>query len=225
MITPDTSLRWEVLDQDVRDAITTSSLADSLDACGARNQVMVPDISPATSAQRAVGRAHPASFVPNDRDSKDPYADAIAYIDGIRPGSLAVIATGGDSRTAYWGELFSAAAAGHGAVGTVTDGPARDLPKVEALHYPLFSVGSRPVDFRARMAIASVGEPVVCGGVDVAPGDLVMADRDGVVVVPAALESQVLARASARVSAESSVLGDLLAGASLREVWDRWGVL
>jgi regulator of RNase E activity RraA len=59
----------------------------------------------------------------------------------------------------------------------------------------------------------------------VAEGDLVLADADGIVVVPAAAEPDVLARALSRASAERSVLSDLLAGARLREVWERWGIL
>ncbi|MFV0463991.1 MAG: RraA family protein [Nostocoides sp.] len=216
---------WEELDPDVAAAISTPVLADSLDACGARRQVLRPGISPMTAADRAAGRAHTASFVPDERDSDDPYGPAIDFIDGLTPGSMAVIATGGDNRTAYWGELFSAAALGHGCAGTVTDGPSRDLPKVEALAYPLFSAGSRPVDYRARMAIVSVGSPVEVGGVTVSPGDLVLADRDGVVAVPQTLEREALARAAERMRAESSVLAELLGGASLRQVWETWRVL
>ena len=149
----------------------------------------------------------------------------MSYIDGLRPGSIAVIATGPDDRTAYWGELFSAAAIGRGTVGTVCDGPVRDTPRVRALGYPVFAAGTRPVDFRARMRIVAVAQPVRCAGVVVAEGDLVVADADGIVVVPAAVEGQVLERAVARATAEGSVLAELLAGASLREVWDRWHVL
>ncbi len=70
-----------------------------------------------------------------------------------------------------------------------------------------------------------MGEPVECGGVPVAPDDLVLADEDGVVVVPQALEAEVLRRAIERATAERSVLEELLGGASLREVWERWHVL
>lgn len=75
------------------------------------------------------------------------------------------------------------------------------------------------------MSVTTVGATVLCGDVEVTPGDLVLADDDGIVVVPRRVESLVLARAVARVTAERSVLEELLGGATLREVWDRWGVL
>ena len=70
-----------------------------------------------------------------------------------------------------------------------------------------------------------MAQPVECGGVPVAPDDLVFADEDGVVVVPQAAEAETLTRAIARATAESNVLEELLGGASLREVWERWHVL
>ena len=215
----------EALSPQVAASLTAAIVSDSLDACGLRHQVMARDVVPVRPGLRAFGRAATVSFVPDDRDSEDPYAAAIAALDALTDGAVVVIATGGDDRTAYWGELFSAAATGRGAVGTVTDGPTRDTDKVAALGYPLFGLGTRPLDYRARMAVASVGEPVSCGGVEVAPGDIVLADEDGVVVIPRAHEAEVLARAVARASAEGSVLTELLAGARLREVWDRWRVL
>jgi len=135
------------------------------------------------------------------------------------------MATGADARTAYWGELFSAAAKGHGAVGAICDGPVRDVAKIRAVGFDVFAPGSRPVDFRARMRVVSTGEPVRCGGVLVDPGDVVLGDDDGVVVVPAAIEAEVLRLAVSRATAERTVLAELLDGASLRDVWDRWHVL
>jgi regulator of RNase E activity RraA len=149
----------------------------------------------------------------------------MGFIDGLAGGSVAVIAAGADARTAYWGELFSAAAKGHGAAGAVCDGPVRDVAKIRALGFDVFAPGSRPVDFRGRMRVVATNEVVRCGGVLVAPGDLVVADDDGIVVVPAAVEAEVLARSVARATAERSVLAQLLEGASLREVWERWHVL
>jgi 4-hydroxy-4-methyl-2-oxoglutarate aldolase len=205
--------------------LTTPIVSDSLDVAGLRHQVLDRGLAPLEPGARAIGRAHTVQFAPTESDAPDPYADAMSFIDGLTPGSIAVIATGPDDRTAYWGELFSAAAIGRGAVGTICDGPVRDSPKVRALGYPVFAVGTRPIDFRARMRIVTTSQPVRCGGVLVAEGDLVVADADGIVVVPAAVEGPVLERAAARATAESTVLAELLAGASLREVWDRWHVL
>ncbi|WP_206681717.1 RraA family protein [Actinomadura sp. J1-007] len=138
---------------------------------------------------------------------------------------VAVVATGDSARSAFWGELFSAAAIGRGAAGIVTDGCLRDSPKIAALGFPAFARGRRPLDYRARMRVVARAQPVVLGGVTIRPGELVMADDDGVAVVPASVEEQVLARARARVETESTVLEELLAGDGLRTVWERHGVL
>jgi 4-hydroxy-4-methyl-2-oxoglutarate aldolase len=217
--------RFEDVPGEIAALLTSAIVSDSLDASGVRGQVMTARIAPLTSGSRAVGRARTVRFAPSDVDSDDPYGSAMSFIDTLTPGSVAVVATGEDERTAYWGELFSAAAVGHGAVGTVCDGPVRDVAKVRAVGYDLFAPSFRPLDFRARMQVVSVGEPVECGGVPVAPDDLVLADEDGVVVVPQALEAEVLRRAIERATAERSVLEELLGGASLREVWERWHVL
>lgn len=220
-----TSLDSESLDRTITDAFTTPILSDSLDAVGLRDRVMIAGISPVQPGLRAIGRAQTVSFDPDPIDRPDPYRAAIDVIDSLLPGSVLVIETGGDQRSAYWGELFTAAAIGRGAAGIVTDGPTRDTPRVRALGHPVFGQGTRPIDFRARMSVTTVGATVLCGDVEVTPGDLVLADDDGIVVVPRRVESLVLARAVARVTAERSVLEELLGGATLREVWDRWGVL
>lgn len=217
--------RFEHLPAPLASALTCAIVSDSLDSTGARSQVMAPEIAPLVTGSRVVGRAHTIQFAPTETNPDDPYDAAMAFIDGLEPGSVAVIATGGDARTAYWGELFSAAAKGHGAVGAVCDGPVRDIAKIRSVGFDVFAPGSRPVDFRGRMCVVSSGESVRCGGVLVAPGDLVLADDDGVVVVPAAVEAEVLGLAVARATAERSVLAELLDGASLREVWERWHVL
>ncbi len=146
-------------------------------------------------------------------------------IDGIRAGQLVVIATDENNDSAFWGELFSAAALGAGAVGVVTDGNLRDTERIAALGFPAFSRSRRPIDFRARLRIVDVDEPVELGGVEIRSGDLVMADDDGIVVVPRSHEESVLALARERAARESTVLAELLSGESLRAVWDRHRVL
>jgi regulator of RNase E activity RraA len=75
------------------------------------------------------------------------------------------------------------------------------------------------------MVMESTQQSVTIGGVVIAPGDLVMADDDGVVVIPTAVEDEVLAMANARASGESKVLGELLGGVTLRGVWQKYGLL
>jgi regulator of RNase E activity RraA len=205
--------------------VTPAQVSDSLDAAGFRAGVMDADLRPLVPGQRMVGRARTVQFAPVEEDGPHPYDDMIALIDGVQPGEVVVIATGRSVRTAFWGELFSAAAAARGATGVVCDGYTRDRDKVLALGFPVFSAGLRPIDYRARMRIVATQCPVVCGGARVSPGDVVVAGDDGVVVVPAALEAQVLAAAEARATSESHVLAALKDGATLAEVWARYGVL
>ncbi|MGL4255087.1 MAG: RraA family protein, partial [Microbacterium sp.] len=185
--------------------LTTPIVSDSCDAAGLRHQVLHERLAPIVPGTRAIGRARTVRFAPSLVDSPDdPYADAIAMIDGIRAGQFVVIATDASNDSAFWGELFSAAAIGSGAAGVVTDGNLRDTDRIAALGFPAFSKSRRPIDFRARLRIVDVDEPVVLSGVRIETGDLVIADDDGVVVIPRRHEGEVLALARERASREST---------------------
>jgi 4-hydroxy-4-methyl-2-oxoglutarate aldolase len=215
---------FEALPGDER--LTTPILSDSLDECGVRGGVLEHRLAPLVAGSRAFGRAVTARFVPSESDEpNDPYRDAIDFIDGLQAGEFVVIATGASNASAFWGELFSAAAIGARAVGVLTDGNLRDTARIAALGFPAFAPSHRPIDFRRRMAIAETRQPVTISGVSIATGDLVMADDDGVVVIPRAREAEVLAAARERSAGESTVLEELLAGESLRTVWDRHRIL
>jgi 4-hydroxy-4-methyl-2-oxoglutarate aldolase len=206
--------------------ITTAILSDSLDECGLRGGVLEQRLASLVPGSRAFGRAATARFVPGETDEPDdPYRSAIDFIGGLQAGELVVIATEESNASAFWGELFSAAAIGAGAIGVVTDGNLRDSARIAALGFPAFARSRRPIDYRRRMAIADTGQSVTLGGVSIAAGDLVMADDDGVVVIPREHEADVLAAARRRAAGESTVLMELLAGESLRTVWDRHRIL
>ena len=205
--------------------VSTPQLSDALDAGGWRDQVMDGAIVPLVIGTRAIGRAATVRFAPVEHDTDEPYDAAMSFIDELEPGSIAVIASGGASRTAFWGELFTAAAIGRGAAAVVCDGYVRDTPKVRALGFPVFARGTRPIDFRARMEITATNKPVECGGVRVSPGDLLLADDDGIVVVPRDAETDALTRANERARRESAVLEELQGGATLHSVWERYRVL
>jgi 4-hydroxy-4-methyl-2-oxoglutarate aldolase len=216
--------RLESLPGDER--LTTAILSDSLDAAGLRDQVLRVRLAPLVAGARIFGRAWTVSFEPSTDDAPaDPYGPAIDYISAITAGEIAVIGTAESNESAFWGELFSAAALGAGAAGVITDGNLRDTDKIIGLGFPAFSRSRRPIDYRMRMRVVGVGAPTRLGGVTIDSGDLLMADDDGAVVIPQSVEIEVLRRARERASAESTVLSELLAGETLRSVWERHGVL
>lgn len=210
----------------LHDDVTSARISDTLDALGCRQQVMSAELIPLRWGMRASGPAATIEFGPAlSAAPEHPYDDVIEFIDSLEPGEIAVIAAHGDVSTALWGELFSAAARGRGAAGVVCDGYLRDSPGVIARGFAAFSRGTRPIDVRGRMEVISTRAPVVCAGVQVTPGDLVLADDDGIVVIPAVREEETLQLAGQRAGTEVTVLEELEGGASLRSVWDRYGVL
>jgi regulator of RNase E activity RraA len=206
--------------------ITVPMISDSCDKAGLRHQILEHRLAPLVPGSSASGRARTVRFVPDSHtDPAKPYDDAIDFIDGTQPGELIVIATDNANASAFWGELFSAAAKGRGAKGVITDGNLRDSEKIVAVGFPAFSRSRRPIDYRGRMKVDASQVKVIIGGVEIAPGDLVVADDDGVVVVPAAHEQTVIGFARDRARGESTVLEELLAGSTLRDVWTRHGIL
>lgn len=211
-------------DVDVR--VRTPMVSDSLDAIGIRNNVMNTSVRPLASDMRALGLAATIDFTPDDTfDELNPYGPAIDFLDTLQTGELAVVATGAVSLSAFWGELFSATAIGRGATGVVCDGPLRDIEAIKALGFAAFCASARPLDYKGRMRIHSTRETVVCGGVEVHPGDAIIADADGVVVVPKKYIEQVFTSAIAKAQNEKTVLKELVAGKSVRQVWNAYGIL
>ena len=206
--------------------LTTCNISDSLDKFGYRDQVAYQRLVSLRPNDRVMGRARTVRFEEDLNPNPDnPYDDMIAFIDTVATGEIVVIATGRSNRTAFWGELFSAAAKARGALGMITDGNIRDTDKILAVDFPVYSISHRPLDYRGRMKVTEVQTTVVIEGVEIHPGELLMADNVGVVVIPREIEDQVLNAARTRVMTESTVLSELQAGSTLREVWDRHHVL
>jgi regulator of RNase E activity RraA len=202
-------------------------LSDSLDAVGCRDQAMSPRIRPLDDTLKLCGRARTGQYVEVDgvEEGVNPYALEIAIVDDLKPGDVAVFACGGSTRIAPWGGLLSTATRARGAAGCVTDGFVRDILEIRRLRLPVFHGGIAPLDSKGRGHIAAVDVPVVCDGVKVSAGDLVFADADGVVVVPQAIEAEVLAAAFDKINGEHHSIKALREGAYLRDVYAKYGIL
>jgi 4-hydroxy-4-methyl-2-oxoglutarate aldolase len=212
---------------ELRERLYTAVLSDVLDEAGFRNQAMTARIRPLDDGLAMAGFARTGLFreVFHVARGENPYELEIAIIDDLKPGDVVVFGCGGSERIAPWGELLTTAARARGAVGAVTDGFVRDVRGIRNVKFPVFHGGIAPLDSKGRGKVADIDVPIACAGVHVEPGDLVFGDVDGVVVVPRKVEDQVLARAFEKVSGENATRDELLRGAKLKDVFDRYGVL
>ncbi|MFO1282351.1 MAG: RraA family protein [Burkholderiales bacterium] len=211
----------------IRARLYSAVLSDVLDACGYRNQAMAPAIRPLDESLVMAGYARTGAYreVYHVEAGENPYELEIALVDALGPDEVVVFGCGGSQRIAPWGELLSTAARARGAAGCVTDGFVRDIRQIRALRYPVFHGGVAPLDSKGRGKVAAIDVPIRCAGVLIHPGDLVVGDADGVVVVPREVEDQVLKLAFEKVSGENDTRAELEAGAKLADVFARHGIL
>jgi 4-hydroxy-4-methyl-2-oxoglutarate aldolase len=139
----------------------------------------------------------------------------IAACGESQPGDVLVAATGGFAHAAVTGDLLIGVARNRGVAGFVTDGLVRDVADLEALRLPVYAMGVTP-NSPGRRGPGTVGLPIVCGGCAVATGDVVVGDRDGVVVVARARLAETLANLSKVKAAEAAMLERVRGG--LREL-------
>ena len=213
--------------QEIRQSLYTAVLSDVLDELGFRDQAMPPSIRPLDEELTLAGFARTGLYreVFHAAAGENPYELEIALIDDLKPDDVAVFGCCGSRRIAPWGELLSTASRARGASGCVTDGFVRDVRAIRALRFPVFHGGIAPLDSKGRGKVAEIDVPIRCGGVAVAPGDLIVGDADGVIVVPQAIEDEVLRQAFAKVTGENTTRDELAAGAKLADVFARHGVL
>jgi 4-hydroxy-4-methyl-2-oxoglutarate aldolase len=154
----------QLLDSIQRD-LYTAVICDSLDELGLRNQAMRPNLRPVYPKASMAGWARTISCCDLYHIPEDPYGKEIEAIDSLLPGEVAVVGTGESTRNAPWGELLSTAATARGALGAVVDGLVRDVYKIEAIPFPVFAAGLKPVDSQGRGIVTDYNLPVECGGV------------------------------------------------------------
>jgi regulator of RNase E activity RraA len=172
-----------------------------------------------------VGRCRTTLWADMAHPDPRPYELELAAIDGCRPGDIFIAAAGGSMRSGIWGELLSSAAQNSGCKGAIVDGAVRDVRRTRALGFPVFARGTCPLDSKDRQRVIDIDVPVEIDGVVFTPGDLVVADEDGVVVIPRRVEATVLDRAWAKAQQENQVRGAIRSGMKAAEMFDRFGIL
>jgi 4-hydroxy-4-methyl-2-oxoglutarate aldolase len=211
----------------VRQRLFTAVLSDVMDRLGYMRQAMSAKIRPLDTSLVMVGRARTGYYaeVFEAIEGENPYELEIALIDDLRPGEVAVLGCGHSGRIAPWGDLLSTASHARGATGCVTDGMVRDIKSIIEARFPVFHGGIGPLDSRGRGMMVAMDTLIECAGAPVRSGDIVFGDADGVVVIPQAIEAEVLALAFEKVKGEDNTKKELLAGTPLAVVFKTYGIL
>ena len=203
--------------------VYTAALADILDARGYREQTLPPSIR---ALERGVTLAGPAFTVKGRPAETSSYDGALRKVLGmlgqVPAGHVAVYACGQDV-SAHLGELSVTSLATRDVAGCVLDGGCRDVRFIRELGFPVFCSHVTPEDSTWRWELEATQVPVTIGRVLVDPGDWVVGDDDGVVVVPHALAEDVLAEAEEKVGTESEIRAAVANGMPPLEAFERFG--
>jgi regulator of RNase E activity RraA len=205
--------------------IYSALVTDIMDQLGHRDQAMTSDIRPSHPDAFIAGPALTIDAHANTEPHPDPYGQIFAAYDQTHPGDVFVIATNGEERSGLWGELLATAAKARGVGSVLTDGLVRDVRQMNAMGFNCFCKGYSPLDSAGRIIAEKINEPITCGGVQIDPGDFILADYDGAAVIPAAIKDEVFKLSLEKLAGENTVRDELAAGKSPREVFDKYGIL
>ena len=209
----------------MREVLSVALVCDALDAEGLPRQSPRVKLHPLTVPTLLVGRCKTTLWADMAHVDPQPYELELRAVDGCRPDDVLVCAANGSMRSGIWGELLSTAARNAGCVGVVVAGAVRDVARMRGMGFPVFAQGTCPYDSKDRQRVIDLDVPVEIDGVTFAPGDLVFADEDGVVVVPARVEAAVVRRAWDKAHAENEVRDAIRAGMGAVAAFERFGVL
>jgi regulator of RNase E activity RraA len=200
-------------------------VSDCLDKIGLRDNLMAPHIRPIYQHAKLAGYASTVHAVPVDgppEDRDEWYKGELQAVDALQPGDVMVVSS---CHGSYWGELLATASRYRGAVGLVADAYTRDTLALIDMEFPTFVAGISAADSLGRIDVDEVGGEIQSGGVTVANGDLVLADYDGVVVVPAGVAEEVISEAEEKVSGENLVREKLAEGMPVWDAFQTYGVI
>jgi regulator of RNase E activity RraA len=221
----------DVLFRTINEKLFTAVLGDVMDVAGLTRQFLPPSIRSLQPDGTLVGRAMPVLEADCCGDDvghsgrPEPFGLMFRALDDLKPGEV-YITTGASPTYALWGGLMSTRAKSLGAAGTVLDGYHRDTREIRGLDFPVFSFGAyaqdqkirgRVVDFRCAIAFRN--------GVVVRPGDLIVGDIDGVLVVPKDRVTDIVAAALTKVEGEEAVRQMILDGQSTQSIFDKTGIM
>jgi 4-hydroxy-4-methyl-2-oxoglutarate aldolase len=208
----------------MKEVLYTPVVGDILDGLGCCHQFLPQPVQPALDTMKVAGRAMPVVMIDVHGPQKKPFGLLTEALDQLQPGEI-YVASGGDMRCAYWGEILTATARTRGAAGAVINGFHRDTPQMLSQNWPVFSRGRYAQDSSVRTKVVDFRCALEVGEVWIEPGDLVFGDLDGVVIVPRKYEKEVIVKALEKARGEKLVRKEIEAGMSSTAAFKKYGIL
>lgn len=198
--------------------LSSAEVSDALDYFGLPGSAV--GVRPVAGPRKLFGPAFTVRFGPVDTSQPGTVGD---YLDEMPAGSVAVLDNAGRPDCTVWGGIMSQLAAHRAIAGTVVNGVCRDTQEADAAGYPLFALGRFMRTGKDRVQVEAVGGAVSVAGVRVSPGDIVVADQDGVVFVPAGRAAEVFERALIMQAVEARIVAAALDGMPLAQARREFG--
>jgi len=200
--------------------VTTATLTTILLKKGLRNIWIRGAFPLAPDSPRVAGRAFTVRFIPAREDLATPAAwsspkSTRAAIEDMPAGCIAVIDANGCKDAGFWGDILCARMAKRGVAALVSDGVVRDLAGVLATGMKVWAAGAAAPPSVAGLTFVDWQQPIGCGGVAIFPGDVIVADQDGAVVVPSALVDEVARLAVEQEHLEGWIMKEIERGVPL----------
>ncbi len=203
-------------------SVATASVADSVDKICGKRGYMDRELRPRINEKRIVGPA--VTVLEGPTTEFVPPQHALDLIDTAAAGSVMVIAINGEADVAIWGGLMTAGAYARSFAGAVLDGGVRDIYEIRRDYdFPVIARSVSPGTTLGRFKTLGANIPVVCGGIEVHPGDIIVGDADGVVVVPRGKADEVLKTAQEIDKRELEQARLIVQAKSLKEGLAKYG--
>lgn len=204
-------------------AVTTSTLAGVLASKG-YNGLFLPAVNRVAGEGHMVGLARtlrllparPDGHIPDTENARNPQRVAI---EGVQPGDVLVIDARGNTFSGVLGDVLATRLAVRGSAGIVTDGGMRDVAQLEPIGLPIYCAATHGAASPSMHTYADVNLPVACAGARVNPGDVIVGDADGVIVIPRHLAEEVAREAADKEEMETWILQQIQAGGSSTEYY------
>jgi 4-hydroxy-4-methyl-2-oxoglutarate aldolase len=205
-------------------SLYTGALTEVLDRHGHLQQTLPAELAPLRPGTRLVGPVYPVLGRPHPGHDYDTSIRLVLEMLGsVPPGHVAVYETN-DRASAHFGELSATSLASRGCAGAVIDGGTRDADYILREDFPVFARHRTPQDCVPRWELLGHGEvAIVVGGVQVAPGDWNVGDRDGLVIVPGDKVEEIAGEAEEKVATENEIRDSVRHGMLPLEAYERYG--